>query len=405
MKDMYEVIHTFEYEDTSEVEWRSIPGFIAYEVNNQGEVRKIGGQPLSSSKHTQGYRLLPLFQYTQEQWDLAKQGVRYGRLHGASKRKTVTVHRLVASAFLGRELIKEEVVDHIDRNESNNKLNNLRVCSQRVNMSNASDSVMYTHKEVTGTVAQILAIEFGFTASCTKGSLRFHPAWNRIMHNARYHGCITKAIEAEMRIHGLPIEEEVEVRECKRANSRKPRGPRKDNKFALEFIETFKENHYVEGAASAKYMRFRVNREAGRSVEEAYNLEISKYVESVFGSGVIRVRLTQFEKLTNIPAYKDGVLHPAAGRYELTPSPDGEWMEKEFRQVGHYPNWEDPGRAPVGEYTLEFEEFFGIPCMRGGKRHPAFHRIINNMKLKVKNPKTIQQRLDDELVKYGTPVW
>ena len=39
--------------------------------------------------------------------------------------KTKQVHRLVMEEHLGRELTKDEVVHHIDRNKSNNDLDNL----------------------------------------------------------------------------------------------------------------------------------------------------------------------------------------------------------------------------------------------------------------------------------------
>ena len=53
----------------------------------------------------------------------------------ANDRKHVTVHRLVAEAFIPNPNSKPQV-DHIDRNRKNNKVDNLRWCSLLENMHN-----------------------------------------------------------------------------------------------------------------------------------------------------------------------------------------------------------------------------------------------------------------------------
>lgn len=54
-----------------------------------------------------------------------------------SKRETkiIRIHQLVASAFIGRRP-EGYVIDHIDRNRSNNKVSNLRYVSNSVNVKN-----------------------------------------------------------------------------------------------------------------------------------------------------------------------------------------------------------------------------------------------------------------------------
>lgn len=50
-------------------------------------------------------------------------------------KKTVYAHRLIASAYIPNPLNKP-VIDHIDRNRSNNRIDNLRWVTQRENLSN-----------------------------------------------------------------------------------------------------------------------------------------------------------------------------------------------------------------------------------------------------------------------------
>ena len=47
-----------------------------------------------------------------------------------NKNKYVREHRLIIEAFLGRYLTSEEVIHHIDRDKSNNKIGNLQICSK-----------------------------------------------------------------------------------------------------------------------------------------------------------------------------------------------------------------------------------------------------------------------------------
>jgi hypothetical protein len=47
------------------------------------------------------------------------------------------IHRLVFSLFHNID-ISEKIIDHIDHNPSNNRLDNLRICSKRENMMNST---------------------------------------------------------------------------------------------------------------------------------------------------------------------------------------------------------------------------------------------------------------------------
>ncbi len=96
-------------------EWRPIQGFPRYEVSSLGNVRGKFGKLLNLATNRDGYK--------------------YITLHGEQK-KTVRVHRLVASAFLPNPDNKP-TVDHMNRDRSDNRLENLRYASWREQNLNA----------------------------------------------------------------------------------------------------------------------------------------------------------------------------------------------------------------------------------------------------------------------------
>jgi hypothetical protein len=56
------------------------------------------------------------------------------RMHGSYK--NVKVHRLVVEAFIGRKLEPSEHIDHLNTIRSDNRLSNLRICTQAENNRN-----------------------------------------------------------------------------------------------------------------------------------------------------------------------------------------------------------------------------------------------------------------------------
>ena len=103
----------------SEIEeiWKPIADYKDYQVSNLGNVRslKFGKERvLNPGKDTRGYLIVVL----------SKNG----------KVKTFKVHQLVAVAFLDHTPNGySSVIDHIDSNPLNNRLENLRIVSQREN--------------------------------------------------------------------------------------------------------------------------------------------------------------------------------------------------------------------------------------------------------------------------------
>jgi hypothetical protein len=92
-------------------EWRSVVGFESYEVSNLGSVRR-NNKILKGGLHKKGYRLYMLF----------KNGIYDHR----------TGHSLVAEAFIGKRPFGL-VIDHIDNNKNNNRVENLRYITQSFN--------------------------------------------------------------------------------------------------------------------------------------------------------------------------------------------------------------------------------------------------------------------------------
>ena len=84
-----------------------------YQISNLGRIKNLKtGRIIKPDKEEKGYCRLTVKMY--------------------GKKKHFAVHRLVAIAFIPNPENKPQV-DHIDFNKSNNKVNNLRWCSNKEN--------------------------------------------------------------------------------------------------------------------------------------------------------------------------------------------------------------------------------------------------------------------------------
>jgi hypothetical protein len=102
------------------VEWRVVPGWPEYEVSEHGLVRRRlpGGSPIG--KVGRVLRTSP-------------RKYKHVYLHGQAGRRHLTVHRLVALAFIGDPPSPSHQVAHYDGNRANNHYSNLRYATAAEN--------------------------------------------------------------------------------------------------------------------------------------------------------------------------------------------------------------------------------------------------------------------------------
>ena len=94
--------------------WKEIEGYAGlYEVSNCGNIRSLKfGRKLNPVVNSSGYKLI----------SLSKEG----------KRKSFSVHRLVAEAFIPN-YNNYPCINHKDENKTNNQVSNLEWCTQKYN--------------------------------------------------------------------------------------------------------------------------------------------------------------------------------------------------------------------------------------------------------------------------------
>lgn len=106
--------------------WKDIKDYEGlYQVSNKGRIKSLERR----CKTAKGSRLVPEKIYAQT---LDTYGYPIVTLHKNGKRKTMTIHRLVANAFIENPN-NYSSVNHIDENKMNNSINNLEWCTTQYN--------------------------------------------------------------------------------------------------------------------------------------------------------------------------------------------------------------------------------------------------------------------------------
>lgn len=122
---------TVNYEDEI---WKDIEGFPKYRVSNVGRVKNM----------ETGYILRPNPKQRYMYVDLYCNGVAYPR----------HIHRLVAETFLGLE--KDKIVNHINGNKHDNRVENLEWCTSKENTQHAIEHGLFTPSTYKGRGVEIL---------------------------------------------------------------------------------------------------------------------------------------------------------------------------------------------------------------------------------------------------------
>lgn len=114
--------------ETTEYIWLDCSEWLGYQVSNKGEVKSIDRVIICSNGQKQLHKGMLLKQHDRD-------GYLYARMRCAitKRSKMVSIHRLVAKAFLG-EKDNCNVINHLDCNTKNNKPSNLEWCTQKQNI-------------------------------------------------------------------------------------------------------------------------------------------------------------------------------------------------------------------------------------------------------------------------------
>ena len=111
--------------------WKDIPNYEGYyQVSNYGNVKSLD-RFINNRYDTISLRCGKILKFGTN-----KKGYYSVTLNALNKRKTFTVHKLVAMAFLNHKPCgMNNIIDHKDNNKKNNELSNLQITNNRHNAS------------------------------------------------------------------------------------------------------------------------------------------------------------------------------------------------------------------------------------------------------------------------------
>jgi hypothetical protein len=121
--------------------WKSIPNYEElYEVSSLGRVKSLPVKKSYWSLRTPKEKILNPKTGSYYSVGLIKDGVN----------NTIQIHQLVAMSFLGHKRCGHKlVIDHINENKLDNRLENLRIVSQKFNVSRSQGENISKYKGIT----------------------------------------------------------------------------------------------------------------------------------------------------------------------------------------------------------------------------------------------------------------
>jgi len=129
---------SFEISDLVGEEWKDVVGWAGfYKISNMGRLKRVGRKYLDISGRLQNLRERIITPWQNN-------GYWHFRLINNTEMVRVTLHRLVAEAFIPNPLNKPEV-NHKNRNRSDNRLENLEWMTRTENLHHALD-IIKAHK-------------------------------------------------------------------------------------------------------------------------------------------------------------------------------------------------------------------------------------------------------------------
>lgn len=151
--------------------WKDIEGYEGlYQVSNFGNIKSI------KRRRTKGGKLKETMRY----------GYKYVTLSKYGKIKRLSVHRLVAQAFIPNPN-NYDIVNHKDENKSNNYATNLEWCTQAQNVQYSKKTSSILQLDLNGNIikewesARNAEINNGFDNSCIikccKGKRKSHKGY------------------------------------------------------------------------------------------------------------------------------------------------------------------------------------------------------------------------------------